>query len=470
MKKLFLFLAAIALLGSCRTVSDRQTADADIKLQFNEEGTFRIAQFTDMHLCWNRPELLTVALDHMSQMLDSEKPDLVVFTGDIVTGKQADSSWHAVLSRVEERNIPFVVTFGNHDREQDFSAPSLAEIIMSHRGCLNTAYTATLDDKSLEIWGKDGSEVEALIYAFDSNDYSTDRSRGGYGWFTTNQIEDYLKTSRKCTAQNAGVPLPALAFFHIALLEHNEAYNSMLKAGVRGEGECPGDINTGIFGAFHESGDVMGVFVGHDHDNDYTAVRDGIMLGFGLFSGVTEPWGKTTYTHFPGGARMFELKEGERAFTTWKRHYEGEEYDRETFNDWKDCKLRKATETHSLMSGIRMSANGGEPVVVPSPDIWKNLGGNGKYVFDGYLKVPEDGLWTLFVHAYGNSSLTIDDLLIRTDEKAQNRYHEINLEKGMHPVHIEYDSNQSDRIIFRWHPVNYVRFFPIPAENWFCTK
>jgi len=75
-----------------------------------------------------------------------------------------------------------------------------------------------------------------------------------------------------------------------------------------------------MFAAMLESGDIMGVFVGHDHDNDYLASLYGIVLGYGRFSG-----GRTTYTDFQNGARVFCLKEGEKGFLTYIRLMDGSE-------------------------------------------------------------------------------------------------------------------------------------------------
>ena len=67
-----------------------------------------------------------------------------------------------------------------------------------------------------------------------------------------------------------GFPLPALAFFHIPLSEYNEAASdeNAILYGTRMEKACSAAINTGMFAAMKEAGDVMGTFVGHDHDND----------------------------------------------------------------------------------------------------------------------------------------------------------------------------------------------------------
>ena len=50
--------------------------------------------------------------------------------------------------------------------------------------------------------------------------------------------------------------------------------------------------------------------------NDYVVDWNGILLGYGRYSG-----GNTVYNDIPGGngARVIELTEGERTFNTWIR-------------------------------------------------------------------------------------------------------------------------------------------------------
>ena len=70
-----------------------------------------------------------------------------------------------------------------------------------------------------------------------------------------------------------------------------------------------------MFAAMKEAGDVMGVFVGHDHDNDYAVMWKNILLAYGRYTG-----GNTVYNHLPNGARIIVLDEGARTFTSWIRH------------------------------------------------------------------------------------------------------------------------------------------------------
>ncbi|MCA1759707.1 MAG: metallophosphoesterase, partial [Bacteroidales bacterium] len=101
----FLFLVFI-LLGILSASSQEK-----IKLSFNDDGTFKIAQFTDIHY---KPGLAESepSLELIKYILETEQPDLVAFTGDIVTGRPAADGWKLVLAPVVKAGIPFAVTLG----------------------------------------------------------------------------------------------------------------------------------------------------------------------------------------------------------------------------------------------------------------------------------------------------------------------------------------------------------------------
>lgn len=291
------------------------------KLSFHKDGTFKIAQFTDTHIVCTKPETLD-AIKLIGETLDKEKPDLVIFTGDVVTGKPARKGWEMALEPVIKRGVPFCIALGNHDAEQDLTRKEIAQIVTSHPTNLNKKVNNLLSDIVLDIKSSKSNKTAALLYCMDSNDYSKIDTVKGYGWFSFNQIQWYRDQSSKYTKQNGGNPLPALAFFHIALPEYKYAFENKknVPVGARLEAECSPKINSGMFTAMVESRDVMGIFVGHDHDNDYLASLYGIALGYGRFSG-----GKTTYIHIQNGSRIINLKEGERGFTTFIRLLDGQE-------------------------------------------------------------------------------------------------------------------------------------------------
>ncbi|WP_233577233.1 metallophosphoesterase family protein [Parabacteroides sp. TM07-1AC] len=293
-------------------------AHAD-KLKFNADGKFKIVQFTDVHWVPGNPASEEAA-ECMNEVLDAEKPDFVIYTGDIVFAKPAAEGFRKAFEPVISRNLPFAVTLGNHDDEHDMSRQEIYAFIKDMPGSL----TGTVEGLNgvtnfiLPIQSSKGAKEAFILYGFDSLAYSRKEETKGYDWIKSDQIDWYRKSSAALTAKNSGKPLPALAFFHIPVPEYNQAASdeNTLLIGIRKEKACAPVVNSGLFTAMLEAGDVMATFVGHDHVNDYVANWKGILLGYGRFTG-----GKTVYHDVPGGngARVFELTEGSRSFKSWIR-------------------------------------------------------------------------------------------------------------------------------------------------------
>ena len=309
-----LFLATALMLICAATAIAQPNA-----LKFNANHKFKIVQFTDIHWKYGNPAS-DEAGERMAEVLDAEKPDLVVFTGDVIFAKPAREGLDKALEATITRGIPFAVTWGNHDDEQDLSRKELSAHVATKTGNL----TSTVDGISgvtnytLSVKSTDGKRDAAVLYIFDSNSYSPIKKVKGYDWIKHDQVEWYRQTSKAFTAANDGKPLPALAFFHIPLPEFHEAAQneSAYFVGTRKEKACAPEINTGLAAAMLEAGDVMGVFVGHDHVNDYVVDWRGILLGYGRFTG-----GATVYHDIPdgNGARVIELTEDSRTIKTWIR-------------------------------------------------------------------------------------------------------------------------------------------------------
>ena len=286
-------------------------------LKFNEDGKFKIVQFTDVHYIYNNPKS-SIAIERINEVLDTEKPDLVVFTGDVIFGKPAEEGFRTILDLPSKRKIPFAVTFGNHDNEQGLSREQLFRIIES----VPYNMTSTVDSLSgvtsfvLPIKSSDNKKDTAVLYGFDSHSNSQLKGIGGYDYIKFDQIQWYRNNSARYTQQNGGTPLPSLAFFHIPLPEYSQAASdeTAILVGTRKEKICAPQLNSGLFASMKEMRDILGVFVGHDHDNDYAVDWKGILLAYGRYTG-----GNTVYNNLANGARVIELTEGEKGFKTWIR-------------------------------------------------------------------------------------------------------------------------------------------------------
>lgn len=289
------------------------------ELKFNQDKKFKIVQFTDTHVILGEPDS-KAAFEAIAKVLDAEKPDLVVLTGDIVTGEPTQKGWEAVTDLIIQRKVPFATVLGNHDDEADLTRAQLAGLIEKMPFSLmvgSTEYVSGYGNYMVQIRTSDGKSAAETLYFMDSNAYTTIQEVGYYGWFQNDQIQWYRDQSQKIKKANEGVTLPALAFFHIPFPEYTQAYlNEKNPAiGIRFENECSPALNSGMFAAMLECGDVTATFVGHDHTNDYVSYLYGIALCYGRFSGDKD---------LPNGGRVIELTEGQRSFKTWIRTRDGE--------------------------------------------------------------------------------------------------------------------------------------------------
>jgi hypothetical protein len=104
-------------------------------LRVSDDGKFKIVQISDTHMVTgvgtckdgidgdgkNLPESEAdpLTVDFIGKILDVEKPDLVVLTGDQLHHDISDSqsALFKVVAPIIERSTPFAPVFGNHDSE-----------------------------------------------------------------------------------------------------------------------------------------------------------------------------------------------------------------------------------------------------------------------------------------------------------------------------------------------------------------
>lgn len=453
MKKKIAFLS----LWMCALLPVLLLAQPPSRLTF-KDGKFVIAQFTDLHWTPESSKCAETAAT-IRNILTSAHPDLAILTGDVVTDDPALKGWTDVVSIFNEAKVPFVVTMGNHDAEY-MTRDDIYDLLLKspyYVGAKGPVDIMGCGNCVIPVYGSQKKEaVEALLYCFDSNDYQPNKLYGTYDWIHFNQIEWYRKRSAEFTTANSGKPVPALAFFHIPLIEYNE---------IRGDGKTYGNdkeggvsaanINSGMFSSFLDMKDVMGVFVGHDHDNDFLGIDKGIALGYGRVTGTD------AYGSLIRGARIIELYEDQFKFDTWIMTPAGREasyYYPSGINSAEEQTMTYLTnvKVSSERPGVAYTYYEGKCKRVADIEacnkVKKGVMNNFSikeaavpdhfaYDFRALVRIPEKGIYRFYTYSDDGSKLYIDGKLIVDNDgghSARRAEGKVALDKGFHELHLLY--------------------------------
>ncbi|WP_321470772.1 metallophosphoesterase family protein [uncultured Paludibaculum sp.] len=305
-------------------------------LRCSPDGTFRILAISDLHYT---PRIDVHGIALAERLIDTEKPNLVVVNGDCLSGKDSQSeselrtSIGHVAAAMEKKQVPWAITFGNHDQEHcpktQIGKEAVLAIYSAYPHNLNGGYARGLHgagNKNLVVWNAAGTKPVYSVWLLDSQDYFQDGKNRSYDWIHTDQVLWYYQTSSELEKQH-GAKVPGLMFFHIPLCEFNEMVNHAKIIGTRQEHESPSPVNSGLFAALLDRGDVRGVYCGHDHVNNYVGRWRGIELGYdGSLGHYTYPHVQPddpSNLHVRGG-RVFEITDGAPArHRTWMRFKDG---------------------------------------------------------------------------------------------------------------------------------------------------
>ncbi len=441
-------------------ISQLLLAQDKTDFSFRDDNTFKIVQFTDIH--WKTRESGNKATKTMmNNVLNKENPDLVVFTGDIVISENTPTSiikksWREITKLIANRKIRWVATLGNHDSEGEFPRDSLVSFITSLPFCANWSSAEEVTGVSDFYLGiKDKTKIAALLYFLDSGEYAGTFEPGKYAWISPKQIQWYKNVSNQMRQENNGQTLPSLAFFHIPLPEYNNVVLSEPAVGNKGESISSPVINTGLFSAFIQQKDVMGTFVGHDHNNDFIGEHHDIALAYGRRSG------NNSYGKLPIGARVIQLYANSFRFNTWisttteKSNFfkypswEPDSISKKDFEApclpakrlwngvyfrYKEGKVDQTTQIHKL----KTIKNGTLPNFSLSPAKAKD---HFAFEFESYIQIPEDGLYNFFVKSDDGCVLFINEKKVVDNDGGHSprmRNGQIGLMRGLHRIKVLY--------------------------------
>lgn len=334
MKKAISVFLAFLLSALCLTAGAAEENTADLRFR---NGEFKILHLTDTQ---DDHHPSADMLNLLRKSIEREKPDLIVFTGDLVEDSRAfemftddeplregvvvnngDEIDHdatlenikiaadAVLSVFSESGIPYAIAQGNNDYKCGITNEEWLEIYSRYPGCI--AFDESDDEEGridyhLEIKGDDGSDKFNL--------WLMDTGKRGV---SEQSVDWYSSKASEITAANGGEPVPAMVFQHI---HDNDIGNLFTECGMLDEGvkyaggrfirldkeRAKGEPFFGYapceqtyeFKAWKEQGDVIAAFFGHQHVEGFSGIYEGIELGFtyGCEFAKTGPYGYRVIT------------------------------------------------------------------------------------------------------------------------------------------------------------------------------
>ncbi|KAK2463672.1 hypothetical protein APHAL10511_004423 [Amanita phalloides] len=188
-------------------------------LRFSHSGKFKIMQIADLHFsvsqgtCKDTPKPChdsdNITSSLLMHVLDEEKPNLVVFTGDQLNGQGTSWDPKSVLAKfaraATDLGIPWAAVFGNHDsevgatRERQLEMMKYLPYSLVERGPKDIH---GVGNYLLKVMSADASETHLLtLYFLDSGAYSggllswLGLSALEYDWIHQDQTNWFLQQS-----------------------------------------------------------------------------------------------------------------------------------------------------------------------------------------------------------------------------------------------------------------------------------
>ena len=329
-KKFFAVALSVIMMLSCVSLI-AFAKEEEMSLQFNDDGKFTILQFADIQ---DGYPMLTITKKLIKDTLDKVQPDLVVLTGDNISGGSTTTkvitraAINEFMSIFEKAGVPTAAVFGNHDDESALADKDFQMSVYESYDCFVGYNEGDIipgcGTYNLPIMSSDGERIAFNIWMTDSGTYNSENDRGGYACTTKEQIAWYVEKSNELKAQNGGIPVPSINFQHIivpnifdALVECEEGtpesvpYGNRfitLPEGIEGhlhETPCPPNYSNGQFEAFVQQGDVLATVSGHDHKNAFVIPHMGVDI-------INTPGvGFSSYNDETVGSRVFVIDEND---------------------------------------------------------------------------------------------------------------------------------------------------------------
>ncbi len=282
----------ISAIESIGTDVEIVSEDEDsVTLQKKSEGEFKVLMFTDTHFC-GKKEKDAMTAEYLVKNITEQKPDLVIFGGDIITGGFTKKRTTELAELMDALGVYWASVLGNHEGEGNFaiSREENIEIFSSLEYGLMRNGKDGVDGNgnyAINILSADGS-IREVFFLMDTAGYMTEESKAEYGVTTEGEVYDGVKTSQVQWYKDKHDSIEAkygkfrsVAVVHIPPYQAEQEYEQGdFLYGEKREGVCESGFDAGLIDAMLEKGSAQAIYFGHDHVNDFGVMYEGILLSY----------------------------------------------------------------------------------------------------------------------------------------------------------------------------------------------
>lgn len=268
--------------------------------RITKENPFKILGFTDTHLD-DYADRFEVTLSLLKETIQVEKPDLVVFVGDNVTGGDNRARARIFQETMTELGVLWAPVLGNHEADNPLSMKrdEMAKEFIKSPFCLipservkrldgTTVYGET--NYAISLQNAKGEIIHKLIFLDCGPDMTKEECKA-YGIVTDKENPDgCLKESQILwyREQVRSHDCYSTVFCHIPIPEYEDAYeNGKILYGKNYERVSCALRNSGLFDAICEEGHTKTIVSGHDHVNFSRVLYQGVVMAYNRMSGMS---------------------------------------------------------------------------------------------------------------------------------------------------------------------------------------
>ncbi|MBR4867713.1 MAG: metallophosphoesterase [Clostridia bacterium] len=241
---------------------------------------------------------------YVTEAINAANPDLIVLGGDNVEGAFDDTGaeWEELCTIMDSYQIPWMIVFGNHDRESITGTTWQKAMLEQSEYCLFASADCT-GDSNYTVAVKQGDQYKYILWALDTNGTNPSLLQGNpqadlictESGLQADQI-NWIKNTAYGIEYDLGKQIPSLLFMHIPPACINNAIDKYYPDYIElpftptEDGdfgiatELPGGGGSKDLDKIATNMGCKGMFFGHQHQVALSIDYQGIRYTWGLKS------------------------------------------------------------------------------------------------------------------------------------------------------------------------------------------